>query len=243
MVDFLLPAEELSYAEWFFRTLAVGVEIYLLGRYLPRRAGGPYAAYDFSFFWMMGGLAASPLFDPKIGFAPTIAAAVTIYTAHYLLSSAATKSRKFAALLMGDPVVLISKGKLIRENMLKSLLPVEILLSELRAVNVFNLNEIEYAILETSGHVSVIKKPEFSPVTASDLQLPASDSLAPIVVVNDGHIVEENIEKLGHSRKSFLILFSSQCPYVPEQIYLATLDKAGTLYYSEYSTNVIHEHA
>lgn len=238
MIDFLFPAEELSSGQWFFRTLAVGVEIYVLGRYLPRRAGGPYAAYDFAFFWMMGGLAASPLFDPKIGFAPTIAAAVTIYIAHYLLSAAATKSRAFAALLMGDPVVLIAKGKLIRDNMLRSLLPIEMLLSELRAVNVFNLNEIEYAILETSGHVSVIKKPEFSPITASDLKLSVQNSPAPVVVINDGHIVEKNIEKLGHSRDSFLILLSSQCAYAPEQIYLAILDKAGTLYYSEYTTKV-----
>lgn len=238
MIDFLLPAEKLSYVEWFFRTLAVGVEIYILGRYLPRRAGGPYAAYDFAFFWMMGGLAASPLFDPRIGFAPTIAAVVTIYVVHYLLSAAATKNRAFAVLLMGNPVVLIAKGKLIRENMLRCLLPVEILLSELRTVNIFNLSEIEYAILETSGHISVIKKPEFSPVTAVDLQLSAPNSPAPVVVINDGHIVEENIQKLGHSRESFLILFSSQCAYAPEQIYLATLDKAGSLYYSEYTTVV-----
>lgn len=233
MFDFLFPAENLSYAEWVLRTLTVGVEIYILGRYLPRRAGGPYAAYDFAFFWMMGGLAASPLFDPKIGFIPTIAAAITIYITHYLLSTAATKSRVFAALLMGDPVVLIAKGKLVRENMLRSLLPIEILLSELRTINVFNLSEIEYAILETSGHVSVIKKSEFSPVTADDLNLSAVNASAPIVVVNDGHVVEENIRKLGHTRESFYTILSSQCPYSPEQIYLATLDSKGTLYFSE----------
>lgn len=235
MFDFLFPAENLSYTQWVLRTLAVGVEIYILGRYLPRRAGGPYAAYDFAFFWMMGGLAASPLFDPKIGFVPTITAAITIYISHYLLSALATKNRAFAALLMGDPVVLIAKGKLVRENMLRSLMPIEILLSELRTVNIFNLTEIEYAILETSGHVSVIKKPEFSPVTAGDLKISAVNAPAPLVVINDGHVVEENIRELGHTRKSFYAILSSQCPYSPEKLYLATLDSKGTLYFSEYN--------
>lgn len=234
MFEFLSPAEKLSYTEWTFRALTVGIEVYLLGRYLPRRAGGPYAAYDFAFFWMMGGLAASPLFDPKIGFVPTITAAVTIYISHYLLSTGATKSRTFSALLMGDPVVLIAKGKLLRENLLKSLLPVEILLSELRGVNVFDLSEVEYAILETSGHVSVIKKPEFSPVTSTDLKLSVNNNPAPLVVISDGQIVEKNVLTLGHTLESFSAFLSTQCPYSPEQIFLATLDYSGILYYSEY---------
>lgn len=234
MFDFLFPAEKLSYIDWFFRTLAVGVEIYFLGRYLPRRAGGPYAAYDFAFFWMMGGLAASPLFDPKIGFVYTIAAVVTIYISHYLLSSASTRSREFSRFLMGEPMVLIAKGKLVRENMARSLMPIEILLSELRAVNVFNLSEIEYAILETSGHISVIKKPEFSPVTSMDLSLSVQNHPAPLVVINDGKIVEENVLQLGQTLESFRDLLSFQCSCLPEQIFLATLDYSGKLFYSEY---------
>ncbi len=234
MVNFLFPAEKLSYIDWFYRTLAVGVEIYFLGRYLPRRAGGPYAAYDFAFFWMMGGLAASPLFDPKIGFMPTIVAVVTIYISHYLLSTASTRNRDFSRFLMGEPMLLIAKGKLVRDNMVKSLMPIEILLSELRAVNVFNLSEIEYAILETSGHISVIKKPEFSPVTSKDLNISVQNHQAPLVVINDGIIVEENVLQMGHTLASFRALLSSQCAFMPEHIFLATLDYSGKLYYSEY---------
>lgn len=83
-----------------------------------------------------------------------------------------------------------------------------------------------------------IIKDNLNRVTAVDLQLSAPNSPAPVVVINDCHIVEENIQKLGHSRESFLILFSAQCAYAPEQIYLATLDKAGSLYFSEYTTLV-----
>lgn len=233
MFEFLGSVDKLSPFGFFLRAILVGLGIYLLGRYLPRRSGGPYSAYDFAFFWMMGGLAASPLYEAKISFVPTAVAVVTVYSLHYLLSSAATKSRTFAKLLMGEPRVLIAKGRVIRQNMKKSLMPLEILISELRTANVFSFSEVEYAILETSGHISVIKKPEHSPATAKDLNVTARAKPAPLVVVNDGRLVEENIRRLGYSLAGFREFFGENCPLPAEEIYVATLDTTGMLYYSE----------
>lgn len=235
MIEYLTAIEKIPVEGFVLRTLVVGIEIFILGRYLPRRAGGPFSAYDFAFFWMMGGLAASPLYEAKISFIPTFIAAATIYALHYSLSSWATRSRTFTKILTGEPTVLIANGKIIRESMAKSLLLLEILLSELRTVNVFNLHEVEYAILETSGHVSVIKKSGHSPATAQDLQIAATAKPSPLVVINDGHLIKENLATLGYIPDSFRFFFKQQCPLSPADIYLATLDSASTLYYSEMS--------
>lgn len=233
MPEIIGSAEQLSPFGFFVRAILVGFGIYLLGRYLPRRSGGPFSAYDFAFFWMMGGLAASPLYEAKIGFAPTAAAVITVYSLHYLLSAAATKSRTFAKLLMGEPRVLIANGKVIRANMKKCLLPLEILMSELRTMNVFNISEVEYAIMETSGHVSIIKKPDHSPVTAKDLNINVATKPSPLIVISDGRLIEENISGLGYSLTGFLELFSQTCPLPPERVYVATIDSTGKIYYSE----------
>jgi uncharacterized membrane protein YcaP (DUF421 family) len=233
VLEILGSAEKLSPFGFFVRAILVGFGIYLLGRYLPRRAGGPFSAYDFAFFWMMGGLAASPLYEAKIGFAPTAAAVITVYSLHYLLSTAATKSRTFAKLLMGEPRVLVANGKVIRANMKQSLLPLEILMSELRTMNVSNIGEVEYAVMETSGHVSVIKKPGHSPATAKDLNVLVPAKPAPLIVVNEGRVVEESITRLGYSLSDFTDFFSRNCPYPISAVYIATLDKEGALYYSE----------
>lgn len=232
MLKFLGSAEQFSVFEYTLRTIAVGVEIYFLGRYLPRRSGGPFAGYDFAFFWMMGGLAASPLFEAKISFGPTIISAITIYLIHYGISTLATKNRTFAKLLMGEPTVLIDKGQVSRKNMLKSLMPVEMLVSELRGVNVFNFSDVEYAILETSGHVSVIKKLQNTPVAAQDLHISVQNTSSPLLVINDGQIVEGNIKQLGHTMQEFLELLASLCTLEYKQIYVATLDMQGNFYYS-----------
>ena len=150
--------EKLEPLGFVVRTLIVGVMLYIAGRFLPNRSGGQYAGFDFTFFWMMGGLIASPLFDSKISFVNTITAAVTIYLMHYLISSIAVKSRSFARVVYGKAEVLVSGGQIKKKGMLKSLFPIELLLSQLREVDVPNIAEVDTAILETSGRVSVMNE-------------------------------------------------------------------------------------
>lgn len=118
--------EKLEPLGFVVRTLIVGVMLYIAGRFLPNRSGGQYAGFDFTFFWMMGGLIASPLFDSKISFVNTITAAVTIYLMHYLISSIAVKSRSFARVVYGKAEVLVSGGQIKKKGMLKSLFPMAV---------------------------------------------------------------------------------------------------------------------
>ena len=72
---------------------------------------------------------------------------------HYLVSYLAVKNRTFAKLVIGQPIVLVANGTVMRHNMAKALFPLELLLSELRVSDAPNINEVEMAVLETSGHV------------------------------------------------------------------------------------------
>lgn len=114
------------------RTLVVGILIYIMGRYLPRRTGGTLAAYDFVFFWMLGGLHVAPLYDLKIRFIDTITAVVFIYLTHFLLSGLAMKSQKWSSWISGHAFPLIEKGKIKNKNMNQARFPIHMLLSELR---------------------------------------------------------------------------------------------------------------
>lgn len=183
---------------WFaLRTLGVGLLIYVMSRYLPRRSGGGLAAYDFVFFWMMGGLAVAPLYDLKIRFIDTVAAVATVYLCHYALSGLALANERWAELLSGKPVTVIDKGSIHKEGMERALLPLEILLSELRRAGAGRISEVETAIMETTGHVSIVKKADHMPVTAGDIQKSGTDHPLPLVVVADGKILRHNLEKLS----------------------------------------------
>lgn len=224
--------EYLSTLGFAVRTILVGIMLYFMSRFLPRRAGGQFAGYDFIFFWMMGGLAASPLFEGTLSFINTITAIVTIYFWHYMISIIATKSKLFEDIAFGKPIVLMKNGKLIRENFKKALMPLEMFISELRGVDVHNLNEVEGAILEPSGHVSVLKKSDSHFVTPKDLDIPTSPTSMMTLLINDGNVLEENLIKLNYDRKWLENELKKNGVSYIKEVYAASIDGNGKLYYS-----------
>jgi uncharacterized membrane protein YcaP (DUF421 family) len=224
--------DKLNTLGYLGRTVLVGIMLYIAGRFLPHRSGGQYAEFDFTFFWMMGGLIASPLFESKISFVNTIVAATTIYVMHYLISFFTTKSSTLAKLIYGKPEILIEHGKLNKRGMRKALMPIEMLLSQLREIDVPNINEVQTAIQETSGRISVQKKSEYMPVTPTDLDMTATEAGLPIILINDGKIVSKSLKSLGYDEKWLHEQLQKQGTNDLRNVYLATIDRAGSFYCS-----------
>lgn len=224
--------DKLSTFGFVGRALIVGIILYFTSKFLPKRSGGQYAGFDFTFFWMMGGLIVSPLMDSKISFTNTLTAVVTIFITHYLISFLGVKSRIFARIVYGKAEVLIENGQIRKKNMFKSLFPLELLLAQLREVNVFNINEVSTAILETNGRVSVQKKPDHLPVTPKDLNLPAMSGGIPITLVNDGKVIKENIYKIGHDEAWLQGELQKFGVMDVKHVYLASIDSEGEIYCS-----------
>ncbi|MFT9497043.1 DUF421 domain-containing protein [Anaerosolibacter sp.] len=232
MESIIFSVEKLGTIGFVGRTLVVGLILYITSRFSPHRAGGQYTGYDFTFFWMMGGLIVSPLYDSKINFLDTVTAAVTIIAMHYLISFIAIKSRTFAKIVYGKAEVLISQGIIQKKNMFKSLIPIEILLSQLREIDAPNINEVETAIFETNGRISVLKKADYMPVTPADLNIPTVEGGLPSILINDGKVIDKNLEKIGHDRGWLACELKKYGVIDMENVYLATIDGTGTIYYS-----------
>ncbi|SHJ23665.1 Uncharacterized membrane protein YcaP, DUF421 family [Geosporobacter subterraneus DSM 17957] len=232
MESIIFSVEKLGTIGFVGRTLVVGLILYITSRFSPNRAGGQYTGYDFTFFWMMGGLIVSPLYDSKINFLDTVTAAVTIIAMHYLISFIAIKSRTFAKIVYGKAEVLISQGIIQKKNMFKSLIPIEILLSQLREIDAPNINEVETAIFETNGRISVLKKADYMPVTPADLNIPTVEGGLPSILINDGKVIDKNLEKIGHDRGWLACELKKYGVIDMENVYLATIDGTGTIYYS-----------
>ncbi|OGO77193.1 MAG: hypothetical protein A2Y23_03745, partial [Clostridiales bacterium GWB2_37_7] len=191
--DVFGSAEKISTLVFALRSIVVGIMLYIEGKLLPHRSGGQFAGYDFAFFWMMGGLTASPLFEAKLSMVDTAVIVTVIYILHYLVSYMAVKNRTFAKFVLGKSVPLVSGGKFLRNNMFKTLMPLELFLSDIRTVDASNPNEIEAAVFETSGHISVLKKSDYQPVTPKDLNIQAMGGGLPTLLINDGKIMSNNL--------------------------------------------------
>lgn len=214
------------------RTLGVGLLLYTMSRYLPRRSGGGLAAYDFVFFWMMGGLAVAPLYDLRIRLVDTVVAVTTIYIAHHVLSRLAVADRRWATLLSGKPIPVIERGFIRKGGMERALLPLEMLLTELRLAGAGRVSQVETAIMETTGHLSIVKKTDHQPVTAGDVQKAGTDNPLPLVVVADGKVVKHNLNKLGVTEEWLRSQLEAVNAPAPADIYAAIWEGSGPVYWA-----------
>ena len=142
------------------------------------------------------------------------------------------KSRTMSRFIGGMAIPLVMGGKIMRQNMKKALFPLEMLLSEMRQADASNLAEVETAVLETSGHVSVLKKPNFQPMTPKDLNMQTVEAGMPVLLVNDGQVIKENLRKLGHDREWLEGESKKYGVLNFKDVYVAALDGSGQLYYS-----------
>jgi len=218
---------------YVIRTFIVGVIAFLTGRYMLKRSINQLTAYDFVLVWILGALTVAPLLDGEISFTYTLVPLTTLFFWHYIISLISQRNRKISLFFNGKPVILIDNGKIIKENLKKHFINIDLLMSELRLKNVFDISEVKYAVLETNGHLSIIKKENLRPVTPLDLKLTAKPSDLPLVIINDGKLFEDNLAKSGVDKNWLMTNLSMYNVSGISGVYLATIDKTKRLYVSK----------
>ena len=111
------------------------------------------------------------------------------------------KSINLRKFICGKPSILIYRGKIDEKVLKKERFTINELQERLRRNNIFNLGDVEYAILETSGEVTVIQKPEKRGTTPEDFQIEPEYEGIPYDLVIDGKVMYKNLEKLGKNEK------------------------------------------
>jgi uncharacterized membrane protein YcaP (DUF421 family) len=125
--------------------------------------------HDFVTAVIMGAIAANLAFNEKMEVIHLLISLVVFTGTSYLLSKWNLKSRKMRLLAEGSPTVLIEGGKVLEDNLAKNKMTLDSLNQALRQKEVFDINEVEYALLEVNGQISVMKKKQFRTITMQDI--------------------------------------------------------------------------
>ncbi len=179
-------------------------------------------------YW--GALTVAPLLDGEISFTYIVVPLLTLFFWHYIISFISLKNRKISLFFNGKPIILIDDGNIIRKNLKKHFINVDLLMSELRLKNIMDISEVKYVILEPNGHLSTIKKESQRPVTPPDLNLFAKPVDLPLVIINDGKLFEENLIKTGVDKEWLMNNLAMYNVDDITNIYLATIDSFKKLY-------------
>lgn len=225
--------KNISLFGYVIRTFLVGIIAFLVGRYMLKRTINQLTAYDFAVIWILGALTVAPLLDGEISFTYIIVPLATLFFWHYMITLISLKNRNLSLFFNGKPLILIDDGKIIRKNLKKHFINIDLLMSELRVKNVFDISEVKYAILEPNGHFSIIKKESHRPVNPTDLKLTAKPVDLPLVIISDGKLFEENLTNSGVDKEWLMNNLAMYNVYDITNIYLATIDNSKKLYISK----------
>ena len=146
---------------------------------------------------LIADLAAVPMQDFGIPLLTGIIPILTLLCLTMALSVLTMKSVRFRAVLCGRPSIIVENGKLHQREMQKNRFTVDELMEELRMKGITDLNSIKYAILETNGQISVLPYAAQQPVTAAQMELHPKEPGLPLVIINDGRVLEHNLRQRG----------------------------------------------
>ncbi|WP_026672114.1 YetF domain-containing protein [Alkalihalobacterium bogoriense] len=231
MFDFWTGAEDLPVYGFLIRALIVYVYIFILVKILGQRSMVAINPIDFIFGVIIGDVVGEPLSSGDMPLGGPLAAAALIGGLHLGLSYLALKTPRFRRVIEEEPIVIIEKGKILVEELRKAKITLESLLMDLRLNNAPDLSEIDYAVLEANGQISVIKKTKYDSLTPTDMgQAPKSKGY-PSVLIEDGHIIEANLKKYGTIQWLDEQVRKQGFRNVKE-VYVLTVDETGQIYAS-----------
>ena len=140
------------------------------------------------------------------------------------------KSAPVRALLDDEPEIVIKKGRIVEQALKKQRLNLDDLSMQLRLNQVFSIMDVEYAILEPNGALTVMKKQGKDPVTKEDMNIKPEAAGMPSEIISDGKIVEKNLPELGYSRQALYNELQKQGVSDIKSVLYAELQPDGRLY-------------
>ncbi|MBA1334547.1 MAG: hypothetical protein HPY66_2396 [Firmicutes bacterium] len=147
----------------------------------------------------------------------------------FILDYLALKSKWMSELVNGKETILVKQGKIMEENLIRVRMTGEELLRGLRSKNVFNLADVEFAIMETTGDLNVMLKSDKKPVTPHDLEWKVAPQAEPQTVILDGNILDEPLANLGLNRE-WLEEQLEHSGVSLDNVFVGQVDSSGDLY-------------
>lgn len=185
--------------------------------------------FEFVIAIMIADLATIPMSDTGVPISNGIIPILALLLLQFIISIINLKSLNFRKIMCGVPAILIYRGKIDEKVMRKEKFTINELQERLRQNNVFNIGDVEYAILETSGQVTVIQKPEKRNATPEDLGItPEYEGISYDLVV-DGKIMTKNLKAIGRDYK-WLEKETKKFKIKPEDALVVTLDGKGQFF-------------
>ena len=213
----------------FIRAIILYIIVLIVMRLMGKREIGQLQPFELAISIMIADLASIPMTDIGIPISNGIIPIMGLLVMHLVISVLNMKSGTLRGLICGKPTILIYRGKIDEEKLRAERLTLNELEEKLRSNNVMNLGDVEYAILETSGDISVIQKPNKRTTTPEDFNImPEYEGISYDLVI-DGKVMQDNLNKLDKSYE-WLKTQTEKFQMKPEEALIVTVNGKGDIF-------------
>ncbi len=213
----------------FLRAIILYIFVLIVMRLMGKREIGQLQPFELVVSMMIADLAAIPLTEDGVPLFKGVISILGLLVMHLMISVINMKSVKLRAVICGKPKILIYRGKINVKALIKERFTINELQEKLRTNGVMSLGDVEYAILETSGDLSVVQKPNKRTATPEDFNIEPEYEGIPYDLVIDTKVQHENLKILGKDYK-WLEKEVKKFGFRPEEALIVTLDGKGNLF-------------
>lgn len=213
----------------FIRVIILYILVLVIMRLMGKREIGQLQPFELVVAIMIADLASIPMSDVGIPITNGIIPILALLVMHISISILNMKSIKIREILCGKPRILIYRGKIDEKALKKERFTLNELQERLRSVNIINIGDVEYAILETSGQITVIQKPDKRTTTPKDFDMMPEYEGLPYDLVIDGKVMYNNLKILGKNY-TWLEKEVGKFKMKPEDALIVTIDGANQIF-------------
>lgn len=177
----------------YCRTIVLYLILILVIRLLGKRQVGQLEPSELVVTMLLADLASIPMQDGGIPLFSGVLPIFTVLALELILSVLSVKSLGLRKILCGKPVILIENGKILQSSLKKTRISLDELAGHLRQKDVLDPAQVQYAILETNGSLSVFPYPKYRPASAMDAGIEVKKQYMPITIISDGSLLPENL--------------------------------------------------
>ena len=218
----------------FFRSAFIYIIVLFLYRLMGKRQIGEMQPFELVLTQIIADLATIPMSEISVPVLHGVVPVLCLVLLHFFLTFLSSKSTKFAKFFNGKPIIVINPNGI--DNVaLKNLdMSIDDVFESLREAGFFSVEQVQYAIMETNGKLSVLPKSDFAPLTASDMKIKNEESQIPVTLICEGKIMKENLSVLDVSKQDVLDFLKKRKIKSVKDVLLLTIDRSGQVFLQIY---------
>lgn len=214
----------------FIRTVILYFAILISMRVMGKRQLGELEISEFIVAALIADLAATPLQDIGIPLLNGILPILIMLCLEIIIAGLNMNSVKLRKLTYGKPEIIISNGKIDRDAMRRNRFTIDELMQELRSQGQNDASKVAYGVLETNGRLSLILASSEQPATVAMLGIAPEETGYAHIIINDGRILDKNLELLGRDRRWLDNEFKRRKIKSASEVYILTLSETGNIF-------------